>query len=57
MYDDKDVEKMYKAHASKKQILLWCYSQSTIQKRSTDSQEKSDKVNENTSTPTALSKR
>jgi len=41
----KNVEKMYKAHASKKQILLWCYSQPTIQKRSTDSQEKSDKVN------------
>ena len=37
----KNVEKMYKAHASKKQILLWCYSQPTIQKRYTDSQEKS----------------
>ena len=44
IYDEKDVDKMYEAYANKKRVLLWCYSQPTIQKKSTDSQAKSDKV-------------
>lgn len=43
--DDKDVDKMYETHVNKKRILLWCYSQSTTQAKSADSQSKSDKVN------------
>ena len=33
LFDDDDVQKMYEVHLHKKQILLWCYTHVSAQKK------------------------
>lgn len=36
LFDDNDVQKIYEVHLHKKQILLWCYTHVSAQKKSSE---------------------